>query len=124
MIRRYGKHNISTDGGNWYPQACRFLNIEHHNHSSIEKIFIERTIQYIKDRTECFDDYFPCTRINCKLEHIVKWLILFVDMHNRDLIVQNEESLNEQGLLYILKIYKFVDDAISITVSVESGCFQ
>ena len=55
LIRRYGKHNISTDGGTWYPQACRFLNIEHHNHSSIEKSFIERTIQYIKDRTECFD---------------------------------------------------------------------
>jgi putative transposase len=52
LIRRYGKHNISTDGGTWYPQACRFLNIEHHNHSSIEKSFIERTIQYRKDRTE------------------------------------------------------------------------
>jgi putative transposase len=88
LIRRYGKHNISTDGGTWYPQACRFLNIEHHNHSSIEKSFIERTIQYIKDRTECFDDYFPYTRINCKLEHIVKWLILFVDMHNRELIIK------------------------------------
>src|ERR671921_469456 len=88
LIKRYGKHNISTDGGTWYPQACRFLNIEQHNHSSIEKSFIERTIQYIKDRTECFDDYFPCTRINCKLEHIVKWLILFVDMHNRELIIK------------------------------------
>jgi hypothetical protein len=54
-----------------------------HIHSSIEKSFIERTIQYIKDRTEYFDDYFLCTRINCKLEHIMNWLVLFVDMHNR-----------------------------------------
>jgi len=55
LIRKYGKHNISTDGGTWYPQACRFLNVDHHKHSSLEKSFIERTIQYLKDRTECFD---------------------------------------------------------------------
>ena len=84
LIRKFGKHNISTDGGTWYPQACRFLNVEHHIHSSIEKSFIERTIQYIKDRTECFDDYFPCTRINCKLDHIMNWLGLFVDAQQRD----------------------------------------
>jgi putative transposase len=88
LIRRYGKHNISTDGGTWYPQACRFLNIEHHNHSSIEKSFIERTIQYIKDRTECFDDYFPCIKEReegrrCKLQHITSWFNLFIHMHNR-----------------------------------------
>lgn len=84
LTRKYRKHNLSTGGGTWYPQACRFLKVEHHIHSSIEKRFIERTIQYIKDRTECFDDYFPCTRINCNLEHIMKWLSLFVDMYNRD----------------------------------------
>lgn len=90
LIRKYGKHNISTDGGSWYPQACRFLNVEHHKHSSFEKSFIERTIQYIKDRTECFDDYFPCMRINCKLGHIMNWLVLFVDMHNRDLMIKQK----------------------------------
>ena len=26
------------------------------------KNFVERTMQYIKDRTENFDDYFPCNR--------------------------------------------------------------
>jgi transposase-like protein len=46
LIWKYAKHNISTDGGTRYPPACRFLNVEHHNnHSSIEKRFIERTIQ-------------------------------------------------------------------------------
>ena len=90
LIRKYGKHNISTDGGTWYPQACRFLNVEHHIHSSLEKRFIERTIQYIKDRTECFDDYFPCTRSNCKLGHIMNWLVLFVDMYNRDLMIKQK----------------------------------
>jgi putative transposase len=66
LIRKYGKHDISTDGGGtWYrPQAYRFLNVEHHIHHSIEKSFIERTIQYIKDITECsVDGYFSCTRI-------------------------------------------------------------
>jgi len=25
LIKIYGKHNISTDGGTWYPpQACKF----------------------------------------------------------------------------------------------------
>ena len=60
LIRKYGKHNISTDGVTWYPQACGFLNMDI-TCISIEKSFIERTIQYIKDRTECFDDYFPST---------------------------------------------------------------
>jgi hypothetical protein len=32
LVRRYGKQNISTDGGTWYPQACKFLKIEHHLH--------------------------------------------------------------------------------------------
>ena len=35
LIRKYGKHNISMDSGTWYPQACRFVNVEHHLHSSI-----------------------------------------------------------------------------------------
>ena len=25
IIHEYGKHPVSTDGGTWYPQACRFL---------------------------------------------------------------------------------------------------
>jgi putative transposase len=57
----------STDVRTWYPQACNFLKITHHLHSAYEKsIIIERTIQYIKDRTEMFDDYFPCRQDNCK----------------------------------------------------------
>jgi putative transposase len=88
LIRRYGKHNISTDGGTWYPQACRFLNVEHHFHPSYQKSIIERTIQYIKDGTKCFDDYFPCRKDNngCKLKQVMNWLGLFVDMHNREVM--------------------------------------
>jgi putative transposase len=64
LLEEYGNHPISTDGGTWYPQACKFLEVEHHIHSSFEKSIIERTMQYIKDRTESFDDYFLVERRN------------------------------------------------------------
>jgi transposase-like protein len=43
LVQIHGKqHPVSTDGGTWYPQACRFLNVDHHIHSSLEKSLIER----------------------------------------------------------------------------------
>jgi putative transposase len=86
VIKNHGKHPVSTDGGTWYPQACRFLRLKHHIHSSFEKSIIERTMQYIKDRTESFDDYFPCKIKNCKLNHVRNWLNLFVNYHNEEKI--------------------------------------
>ena len=54
LIKIHGEHPaVSTDGGgNWYPQACRFLKVGHHLHSSFEKSIIERTMQYLKDKTD------------------------------------------------------------------------
>ncbi len=52
VVNKYGLHSVSTDGGTWYPQACRFLKLKHHLHSYYEKSIIERTMQYIKDRIE------------------------------------------------------------------------
>ena len=85
VVKIHGKHPVSTDGGTWYPQACEFLKIDHHIHSSLEKSIIERTMQYIKDRTECFDDYFPCRRQNCKLEHIKQWIKVYAYHHNNNI---------------------------------------
>jgi putative transposase len=85
LVNAYGKHPASTDGGTWHPQACRFLKLDHHIHSPLEKSLMERTMQYIKDRTECFDDYFPCKKKKCKLKHVINWLNLFADFHNREL---------------------------------------
>jgi len=85
VVHNYGIHPVSTDGGTWYPMACRFLKLRHHIHSSLEKSLIERTMQYIKDRTENFDDYFPCRLKKCKLKHLQNWLNLFVDYHNNEL---------------------------------------
>jgi putative transposase len=86
LVKIHGQHPVSTDGGTWYPQACRFLRLPHHIHSSYEKSIIERTIQYIiKDRTKCFDEYLPCRKKNCNLLHEWNWLNLFVDYHNKQL---------------------------------------
>jgi len=69
-------HTFSTDGSDtWYPlYACRLLKVKHHLHSIYEKSNIERrAIQYMKDRTECFDDYFPCKE-KSRLIHFRNWL--------------------------------------------------
>ncbi len=86
IIKEYGEHPVSTDGGTWYPQACKFLKLNHHIHSPFEKSIIERTMQYIKDRTENFDDYFPCRKKKCKLNHVKQWFNLFIDQHNKEII--------------------------------------
>ena len=86
LLDSYGKHSVLTyGGGTWYPQACKFLKAAHHTHSPFEKSVIKRTMQYLKDRTEGFDDYFPCKKKKCKLRHVVNWLHLFAGYHNREL---------------------------------------
>jgi len=35
---------------------------------------MERTMQYIKDKTESFDYYFPCRKKKCKLKQVINWL--------------------------------------------------
>jgi putative transposase len=75
IIKEYGEHPVSTDGGTWYPQACKFLKQNYLIHSPFEKSIIERTMQYIKDRMENFDDYFPYGKKKCKLKHVKNGLI-------------------------------------------------
>ena len=59
---RYGRKPIWTDGGVWYPDACRWARLEHHVYGQDLKNLIERMNQYVKDRVECFDDLFPCMK--------------------------------------------------------------
>ncbi len=73
VINKYALHSGSSDGGTWYLQACKFLKINHHIHSSFKKSLIERIMHYIKDRTESFDDYFPCRKkCNGKCDQLVE----------------------------------------------------
>ena len=54
LIIKYGKHSVYTDGGTWYPEAYKVLNLKHYIHSPLEKSLIERVMQYFNDRTESF----------------------------------------------------------------------
>ena len=84
LVKVYGKHIVYSDGGTWYPEACNSLGLRHILHSPFEKSIIERTMESMKDRTECFDDYYPCSRKNdCNLLHVYQWIVLFVYMYNR-----------------------------------------
>jgi putative transposase len=38
------------------------LKLKKHLHSLYEKSIIGRTMKYIKDKIECFDDYFHCRK--------------------------------------------------------------
>jgi hypothetical protein len=40
---------------------------------------VERTIKYLKDRSEGFDDYYQCIKSGlCNLRYVHKWVHLFV----------------------------------------------
>jgi putative transposase len=90
VVKIHGKHPVSTDGGTWYPMACRFLKLNHPINSSIEKRLIERRIQCIEDRAECFD-LFACKLKHCKLKHVMNWSNLFVYYHNSELKCLGEQ---------------------------------
>jgi putative transposase len=82
LVKMYGRHVVYSDEGAWYPDACASLGLEHRVHTSYEKSLIERVNQLIKDRTEEFDDYYPCRKEGCDLSHVRRWLYLFAFMHN------------------------------------------
>jgi putative transposase len=82
LLEKYGRHAVYSDGGTWYPEACNVLGLKHYLHSPLEKSFIERVIQYFKDRIESFDDYYPCSKKDkCNLEHVYNSIELFVSMY-------------------------------------------
>lgn len=74
---RYGRKPIFTDGAPWYNEVCRWLRLQHRVYGTELKNLMERFIQNIKDRTECFDDNFPCKRHDCDRKHVWNWLKLF-----------------------------------------------
>jgi putative transposase len=80
LRKKYGNRKpILTDGADWYTTACKWSRLQHHYVYGTElKNIMERYIQYIKDRIECFDDHFPCRKKDCDRQHIWNWLKLFV----------------------------------------------
>ena len=94
LINLYGKHITYSDGGLWYPEACKSLGLKHILHSSFEKSIIERAIEYVKDRTEAFDDYYPCRKsviVDCNIVHVYQWMTVFIFLHN---LSKSQSKLN------------------------------
>ncbi|MEW6603687.1 MAG: DDE-type integrase/transposase/recombinase [Thermoproteota archaeon] len=78
LQRRYGRKPIFTDGARWYNEACsRWLRLPHRVYGTELKNLMERFIQNVKDRTECFDDHFPCRKADCNKRHVWNWFKLF-----------------------------------------------
>jgi putative transposase len=70
---KYGRKPVCTDGAHWYDDddACKWLRLKHFVYEiEMKKNLMERFIQQIKDRTECFDDHFPCRIRDCDRKHI------------------------------------------------------
>ncbi|HXG06419.1 MAG TPA: hypothetical protein VNI77_03735 [Nitrososphaera sp.] len=74
-----------TDGARWYNNEASswWLRLRHHVYGTElkkkKKNLMEWFIQNIKDRTECFDDYFPCRKkVGCDRQHVWNWLKLFL----------------------------------------------
>jgi putative transposase len=80
LRHRYGRKLVYTDGARWYNDACRWLRLRHIIYGTEMKNLMERFVQQIKDRTECFDDHFPrrVRKENCDRQHVWNWLKLFV----------------------------------------------
>ncbi len=78
LRRMYGRKPIFTDGARWYNEACRWLRLRHYVYGTELKNLMERFIQQVKDRTECFDDHFPCRKVDCNRKHVWNWLKLFL----------------------------------------------
>ncbi|MEM2525964.1 MAG: hypothetical protein QXI49_07240 [Candidatus Methanomethylicaceae archaeon] len=76
-LRNKGIRIVYTDNASYYHLACKWIRIEHRVYNINLKNIIERFIQIIKDRIECFDDYFPCLKEECNKEHIIKWIESF-----------------------------------------------
>jgi putative transposase len=101
LVEKYGRHTVYTDGGTWYDEACNILKLKHYLHSPFQKSLMERVNQYFKDRTESFDDYYPCRQMECNLFHVYNWIQFFVSMYN-DTIANNTYNFQLKEVNIIL----------------------
>ena len=69
------------------------------------------------DRTESFDDYFPCRKERSrKLKNISNWFRMFIDMHNRSIVGKLPTKSNTVGNLDKLT-EKYMPTEISIYIA-------
>jgi transposase-like protein len=58
-MRKYGGVPIYTDDAGWCADACGWAGAEQVVYDRPLRNLMERMVQYLKDRTEAFDDPFP-----------------------------------------------------------------
>ena len=61
-----------------YMDACKWLRFKHQVYGTEPKNIMERFIQKIKDRTEYFDDHFPCKSESCNRKHVTNWMKIII----------------------------------------------
>lgn len=70
---------------NYRTQVIIYIHLPYHEKN---ECISERTIQYAKGWTQCFDEYFLYTKSKCKLNPIKNWFNSFVCYYyNREVIV-------------------------------------
>ena len=57
---------------------------------------IHEVNQFLKDRIESFDDYYPCIKEECNLIHVNNWIQLFVSMYNDTIANKSNFELNKE----------------------------
>nr|CCC55563.1 hypothetical protein [uncultured archaeon] len=81
-MRRYGRVTVYTDGAGWCVDACRWAGVEHVVHDRSLRNLVEGINQYVKDRTEPFDDLYSMRRRGHPFERVVSWLSGFKFLRN------------------------------------------
>ncbi len=103
LVEKYEKHTVYThmvEHGihNMHATFC----IKHRLHSPPGMSLIERLRQYFKDRTESFDDYYPCNQNECNLFLVQKRIQFFVSMYNGTISKKNYSISHLREAEYIL----------------------
>ncbi|MDX1373348.1 MAG: hypothetical protein R3321_12815, partial [Nitrososphaeraceae archaeon] len=73
------------------------IGLKHYLHSPFQKSLMERVNQFLKDRIESFDDYYPCIKEEeCNLFHVHNWLQFFVAMYEDTIVNNNHFELEKE----------------------------
>ena len=97
--------------------ADGFLYIEHHVYPEEQKNLIERMNQFFKDRTECFDDLFPCFKKGCDKRHVHSWISVFRFYYNyvRENEAIGRAPLQNDNLPEYMRFIKLIQEAITLS---------
>jgi putative transposase len=85
LIKIYDIHPVSTNGSTLYIQARKFLNIKQHIHSLLRKVLLREQYNTSMTELKVLMIMFHAKEKNVKLKHVIIWLNLFADFHNKEL---------------------------------------